>query len=290
MITKQLVQKLVQQQIPQWHHLPIEQIIPGGWDNRTFCLGNNLILRMPSAEKYAAQINKEFQWLPIFAPLLPVAIPSPVFLGKPSEEYPFTWSVYSWLEGETVAASKNYNLCTLAESLAHFLSMLHKIDTTHGPVPGEHNFFRGGSLDVYDEQTRHAISLLKNDIDAAKATHIWEQAIARNWEKAPVWVHGDIAAGNLLVQNDKLSGVIDFGLLAVGDPACDLAISWTLFDAKNRQIFREKLELDDATWDRARGWALWKALIVAAKITKSNAIEMEQCWHTIKQIFDDIAA
>ncbi len=279
-----LVRQLIDSQIPQWKHLTIKPVANSGWDNRTFHLGDAMLVRTPSAEIYADKIEKEFRWLPILAPLLPNPIPVPLVMGKPNADFPWQWSVYKWLEGQTVATAKNIDLDTLAKDLGLFLKALYTIDPTGGPAAGEHNFYRGGSLKVYDDQVQKALSILKNKIDAEKAHSIWKSAIATQWEKAPVWIHGDVAVGNLLVQNGKLSAVIDFGGLAIGDPACDLAIAWTLFKNSSRDLFKEATSLDQATWNRGKAWALWKALIIAAEVIDGPPIEKEQCWQTIDTI------
>lgn len=282
-----LVRKLIDSQFPQWKHLEIKQVAHGGWDNRTFHLGGKMLVRLPSAVEYAAKVEIEHRWLPILAPLLPLAIPVPLEIGQPGNSYPWKWSVYRWLEGEVAVTAQINNLSIFAKDLAQFLIALHKIDPTNGPVPGPHNFYRGGSLHVYDAQTRQAIEKLKDKIDAAATTQVWETALATSWNKPPVWVHGDICLGNLLVQNGKLSAVIDFGGLAIGDPACDLAIAWTFFKGESREVFRTILNLDEGIWARGRGWALWKALIVAAGICETNNIEGKDCWRIIDEVIAD---
>lgn len=141
---------------------------------------------------------------------------------------------------------------------------------------------------IYDAQTREAINILKNKINSDLAIKIWEGAAATEWQCAPVWVHGDISAGNLLVKDGKLCAVIDFGQLTIGDPACDLVIAWTFFDNKSRESFRQTLALDNETWARGRAWALWKALIVAAGITESNAVETARCFKVIETIVNSL--
>jgi aminoglycoside phosphotransferase (APT) family kinase protein len=246
-----------------------------------------MLVRMPSAAEYAYQVEKEHQWLPKLAPFLPLAIPVPIAMGKPTDRYPWKWSIYHWIDGESAASAPPLNLCEFATSLAQFLVALQKIDSTDGPIPGLHSFYRGGPLDIYDDETRKAIAVLKGKIDSEAVTEVWETAIATHWRKAPVWVHGDISAGNLLMKGGKLSAVIDFGQLAIGDPACDLAIAWTLFEGESRKTFREILSLDDETWDRGRGWTLWKALIVAAGFTNPNNKESSESWRIINQLLED---
>jgi len=259
-----LVERLIASQFPAWASLEIRRVEPGGNDNRTFRLGEELLVRLPSHAAYAAAVEKEQRWLPGLAPHLPLPIPAPVGLGEPTEAYPCRWSVYRWLPGEPVAFAPVSDLVRFAVDLAGFLSALQAIDAGAGPPAGRHSFHRGGSLAVYDAQTREAIAALGGTIDGETAAQVWELARASAWNRPPVWVHGDIAAGNLLVGDGRLCGVIDFGTSAVGDPACDLVITWTLLTDPSRTAFRQASQLDEATWARAPGWALWKALVTLA--------------------------
>jgi aminoglycoside phosphotransferase (APT) family kinase protein len=280
MIGVEIVRALIDAQFPQWSHLAIEPVAPGGWDNRSFRLDREMVVRLPSAELYADQVEREQHWLPRLAAHLPLEIPAPLAMGHPAFGYPWRWSIRRWIEGETVSLDAS---SAIAGDVAGFLVALQAIDPSDGPPPGAHNFFRGGDLRTYDAQTRKAIAILEGRIDSADTTKTWEGALATRWERAPVWVHGDIAAGNLLVRDGKLAAVIDFGNMAVGDPACDLAVAWTLFSGEPRSTFRAMLPFDDASWARARGWALWKALIVAAGLSTTNAIEFADPWHVIAE-------
>lgn len=282
-----LVQRLISMQFPQWADLPIKPVAVGGWDNRTFHLGEQMLVRLPSAEEYAMKVEKEQLWLPKLAPFLPLSIPTPLAMGEPGEEYPWRWSVYRWIEGETASIGSIADLCQFATSLAEFLNALQRIDVTGGPVAGSHNFYRGGPLSTYDAETRQAILILGDKIDTELATTLWDTALASTWTAPPVWVHGDISAGNLLVKEGKLSAVIDFGGLGIGDPACDLAIAWTLFKGKSREAFRAALPLESETWDRGRGWTLWKALIVYAGLPGTNSLERENSERVFEEILAD---
>ena len=155
--------------------------------------------------------------------------------------------------------------------LARFLASLYTIDPTGGPLPGSHNFFRGGDLRTYDKQTRQCIALLAEQVDARFATEVWEAALSTVSRPSSVWVHGDVAPSNLLVSRGRLSAVIDFGCSAVGDPACDLAMAWTFFVGKSRAVFRNALDFDDETWARGRAWAMWKALSTLAQSEMNRA-------------------
>jgi len=282
-----LVRRLVTAQFPEWKNLSISPVDRGGWDNRTFRLGEQMLVRMPSDAKYAVQVEKEHQWLPKLAPLLPLPIPMPLALGHAGEGYPWPWSIYRWLEGESAASAHIADLSYFARDLAQFLNALRRSDATHGPKPGPQNFYRGGPLTTYDAEVRKACEILHNKINSDLALKIWDTACATTWQGAPVWVHGDISAGNLLVRDGQLCAIIDFGQLAVGDPACDLVIAWTLFSGESRELFRATLDLDTATWARGRAWALWKALIIAAGLTNTNAVEGEHCWQILDEILAD---
>jgi len=288
-IDKALVSRLVAEQFPQWAGLPVRPVSLGGWDNRTFHLGDGMLVRMPSAGDYAGQVAKEHRWLPKLAPLLPLQIPTPLAMGEPAEGFPWNWSVYGWINGDTAAAAPEriIDLCSFASSLAQFLVALQRIDTLGGPAPGSHNFYRGGSLITYDAETREAIVALGSKVDAAAVAEVWETALSTFWQGSPVWLHGDVSAGNLLVREGRLSAVIDFGMLAIGDPACDLTIAWTLFEGESRETFRSMMALDAGTWARGRAWTLWKALIVAAGHTETNAVEAAKPWRVIENVLAD---
>ena len=281
-----LVQKLIATQFPQWAELSIKPVEFSGWDNRTFYLGEHMTVRLPSDEKYSLQVEKEQFWLPRLAPQLPLPIPTPLAIGKPGEGYLCHWSVYSWIAGHTASMEHIADLCQFATSLAKFLEALQRCDATGGPLAGQQNFYRGGDLANYDAETRQAIAILGNKIDVDTVTEVWNTALTSTWNKSPVWVHGDIAIGNLLVDKGNLCAVIDFGQLCIGDPACDLSIAWTFFTEESRNAFRAAILLDNATWERARGWTLWKALIVYAGLPGTNLLEVKKS----KQIIDDLLA
>ncbi|MER9234792.1 aminoglycoside phosphotransferase family protein [Mesorhizobium sp. M0622] len=281
-----LVRRLIAAQFPEWADLPVEPVEPGGWDNRTFRLGDSMSVRLPSAAAYVAQVEKEHRWLPRLAPHLPLPIPVPLAKGAPADGYPWPWSVYRWLGGRPAAAELIADLTEFARSLAGFLVALQRIDAAGGPPAGQHNFHRGGRLSVYDAETRAALSALGGRIDKAAAEAAWATALGSRWQGPPVWVHGDVASGNLLVEDGKLCAVVDFGSSAIGDPACDLVIAWTEFYGESRRAFRDAIALDKHSWARARGWALWKALIVASG-HDGNQREAEKSWRVIEDVLAD---
>jgi aminoglycoside phosphotransferase (APT) family kinase protein len=282
-----LVGLLVAEQFPQWADLPVRPVEFGGWDNRTFHLGSDKTVRLPSAARYAEQVDKEHRWLPKLAPHLPLPIPMPLTKGAPAHGYPWGWSVYRWLEGETAIVGRIADLRQFAIALAWFLAALQRIDPAGGPLPGRHNFYRGGPLMVYDAETRQALAALEGRIDTEAASAVWEAALDATWHGSPVWFHGDVATGNLLVKEGRLSAVIDFGTSGVGDPSCDLAISWTLFRGESRKAFHEALGPDDATWARGRGWTLWKALITLAEHVDTNPPQASVAQRVIDEVIND---
>lgn len=280
------VGRLVAAQFPQWAHLEVRPVEFGGVNNRSFHLGDEMSVRMPRAWSYAAQVDKEQAWLPRLAPQLPLPIPQPLGLGQPAEGYPWRWSIYRWIDGQAASRDRIADLPAFARDLAAFLKALQGLDTAGGPAPGPHNFLRGLSPAVYDAQTQEALADLEGEIDTPLAREVWEAALRSAWSGPPVWSHGDVAAGNLLVKDGRLSAVIDWGIMSVGDPACDLTIAWTLFDAESRAAFREALPLDPGTWARGRGWALWKALILMAG-QSGNHPEAANAPKVLQAILDD---
>ncbi|WP_238412408.1 aminoglycoside phosphotransferase family protein [Saccharothrix deserti] len=263
-----LVKRLIASQFPQWRDLPVTPVEVDGWDNRTYRLGDDMSVRLPTGEGYAPAVEKEHRWLPVLAPSLPVPVPVSLAMGEPGEGYPFHWSVRRWLDGQTAAPDRIDDLPAFAVSIADFIRALQRIDATDGPPAGAHCFYRGTPPAHYDDWTQSALTKLEGRIDTERAAAVWDDALrAPAWAGPPVWFHGDIASGNLLVDGGKLTAVIDFGGSGVGDPACDLVIAWTMFSGESREAFRDAVDLDTATWARARGWALWKALITLADET-----------------------
>ena len=268
-----LVVRLLITQFPRWANLTIEPVHSTGTGNALYRLGDDMVVRLPRIPWAVEQVDKEQKWLPRFAPLLPLNIPVPLAKGKPSEGYPWHWSIYRWLEGEDATTEPIADPCQAATDLAQFITALQQIEATGGPPPGRHNFYRGVPLAMRDQQTRAAIAALHDVLDADEVTAVWDAAIeVPAWNGVPVWLHGDLHSGNLLVQQGRLSAVIDFGGLGVGDPACDVMAAWLFLSAENRAVFRAVLQVDDATWARGRGWALSFGLIALPYYQTTNPV------------------
>ncbi|WP_407672958.1 aminoglycoside phosphotransferase family protein [Paenibacillus profundus] len=226
---------------------------------RTFCIKGSGDI--PRTYFVIIKNEKELMWLPKLKPCLSLPISSPIAKGEPNVDYPFPWSVNRWIDGDTASHSNISDVNNFACDLALFLIELQTIDTTDAPLAGKHNFYRGGDLFVYHDETEKAFEKLKDELLTDTLKAVWEQGIQSKWTSKNVWIHGDVAPGNLLVKNGALCAVIDFGIMGVGDPSCDYAMAWTFFDKDTRNVFFQTLGTDKGTIDRARGWALWKALI-----------------------------
>jgi aminoglycoside phosphotransferase (APT) family kinase protein len=256
-----LVHRLVSAQFPEWAELPIAPVLSRGTDNALYRLGDDKVVRLPRHEPTVGRLEHEHLWLLQLAPLLPFAVPEPLVRGLPAEGYAWTWSVYRWLEGEPATAERIGDESRLAADLAELIAALQRIDADGGPPPSQLNAFRGEPLARRDEQTRTWIAALAGRIDIAAATALWEEALdAPEWDGPPVWIHGDLDARNLLVREGRLSAVVDWGCVGVGDPACDLMVAWKVLSVDTRDSFRAALAVDDATWVRSQGWALSQAV------------------------------
>ncbi|WP_017558245.1 aminoglycoside phosphotransferase family protein [Nocardiopsis baichengensis] len=264
-----LARRLVAEQFPQWAHLPVVPVPRSGMDNATFRLGREMTVRMPRFERWAEQVEREQRWLPFLAPQLPLPVSRPIAKGEPGSGYPFSWSVCAWLEGEAVGGEELADPERAALDLAEFIRALHKIDASGGPGPRASNAFRGVPMGdprdsiAVEERVRPKIEALEGLVDTDRVRAVWEEALAAPpWEGPEVWIHGDLAAGNLLAVEGRLSAVIDFGTVAVGDPACDLLPAWKFLPPRVRGVFREAVGVDEATWARGRGWGLASSLPV----------------------------
>lgn len=268
-----LVARLLAAQFPQWAGLTIEPVPSTGTDNALYRLGDEMAVRLPRIHWAIEQVEKEYQWLPRLAPFLPLAIPVPLAKGEPGDGYPWRWSVYRWLEGENATVERIADPRQAAIDLARFVGALQRIDARGGPPPGSHNSHRGEPLAMRDARTREAIATLRGALDVGAVTAVWDAAIgAPAWSGPPAWLHGDLQSGNLLAVEGRLSAVIDFGCLGVGDPACDVMAAWMFLSAETRGVFRAELQVDDATWARGRGWALSVGLIALPYYQSSNPV------------------
>jgi aminoglycoside phosphotransferase (APT) family kinase protein len=283
-----LVRRLVAGQFPQWGDLKVEPVRSAGTVHAIYRLGTDMVVRLPRVERATSSLEKELQWLPRLAPRLPLAVPVPLASGAPAEGYPWRWAVYRWLEGEIATRDRIADPGEAATRLARFVATLHRIEAKDGPLPGAHNWFKGERLANRDDATRRAIAALDGMVDVAAVTAAWEAAlVAPAWDGPGVWVHGDLIETNLLARDGRLSAVIDFGCLAVGDPACDVMTAWAYLPVASRDVFRAALSVDDATWARGHGWALSWALIALPYYKDTNPEFAAMARRTIAEVLAD---
>jgi aminoglycoside phosphotransferase (APT) family kinase protein len=275
-----LVQRLVAAQFADWAALPVRALASSGTVNALYRLGDDKVVRMP--RRAAHEVESEHATLRRLAPLVPVKIPEPLATGQPGEGYPWLWCVDRWLPGEHPTAGEITG--ALATDLADLVRALLRMDTTGAPPSA-----RGSTLRRWDAPTRAAIAQLGGTIDAAAASAAWEDALATpEWSGAAVWVHGDLMPANLLVRDGRLTGVLDWGGAGVADPAVDLAVAWNTLSASTRATFRAKLDVDDATWARGRGWALWTGLVALPYYRETNPTLAHNARYRLDQILNGL--
>lgn len=257
-----LVQRLVAGQFPEWANLPIEPVPQAGTDNALFRLGTELVARLPVQERKAATLAKELEWLPRLAPHLPLAVPVAVAQGEPGDGYPCLWAVYPWLPGEDATVAP------IADPVPQLVSFIQALQAApaDGAPPG-----RGVPLAERDAAFRASLERLPADLDREALAAGWESALhAPVWEGPPVLAHGDLDARNVLVEDGRLTAILDWGSFGAGDPACEVMVAWKLVPGDEREGFRDALGVEDATWDRARGWALSQAVIALGYYTEET--------------------
>lgn len=259
-ISDQLARRLVDSQFPRWRDLRLTRLPPIGTDNLLFRLGDELLVRLPRIHWAAEAPVREFDWLPRLAPQLPLEIPAPLVLGEPDDDYPYPWTVVPWLDGVNVTGAHlggvdNVDWQQLAHDVAGFLVALQSLDATDAPakVGGS----RGSPLADCDTWVRDWTRRAGDRVDGPAVLAAWEESLAAPvWDGPPVWLHADIHEGNLLVRDGRVSAVIDWGGLGVGDPAAELNAAWGFLPPSAISTYRKALGLDDAAWLRGRGWAL----------------------------------
>jgi aminoglycoside phosphotransferase (APT) family kinase protein len=282
---EELVRRLVAAQFPQWAGLPVEYVTSYGTDNDIYRLGDELSVRLPRISGATGQAAKEARWLPRLADALPVLVPVHLEKGLPDAGYPYEWAVYRWLPGSN-AAGGVADAERLAVEVSAFLTALRRIDTAGAPRAPAGS--RGGPVGAYDEGVRRSVAELGERIDGAAALRVWADALAAPaWDGPALWLHGDLLPGNVLLVDGGLAAVIDWSCLTTGDPAYDLLPAWSLFAGASRARFRAELSVDDATWRRGRGFALWQAVTALAYYWDTNPGMIRQASHSLEQILID---
>ncbi|MEQ9116358.1 MAG: aminoglycoside phosphotransferase family protein [Rickettsiales bacterium] len=283
-ITKGLVERLIDEQFPEWSDLEVSHLNVMGSDNVIFKLGDDKVIRLPRLESSSEFAERENIWLPKISKHVSIKTSQPVASGKPTSFYPFYWSVCYWIDGETSFEAKSINYNNLARDLASFIKELRNIKLS-GAEPLSK---RGKSLEVQVKDVEVALSDLKEEIDVKLASEIWQDCLnTEEYSGEPVWMHGDLLPSNILVKNGHLEAVIDFGLFGVGDPSCDLLPAWCLFDKESRNIFLEELKLDKASIMRGKGWALSVAIKILPYFRNTNRELVEVANKMLTNILSD---
>lgn len=276
-----LVRRLVAEQMPAWERLEVTALGEFGTDHALYRLGPDLLVRLPIIGWAVDQVASDWRWMPVLAPRLPASLPRPVAVGAPGHGYPFPWLVVEWLPGRPPVEGRVS--VALASDLATFVAALHAADTTGGPTKRPDD--RGGSLAARDRATRCALLDAADQLDVRRALAVWDDALGADpWGGPPVWVHGDLLAGNLLEQDGRLSAVIDFGALGLGDPAVDLTPAWGLLDGRGRSRFCADLAYDSHAWRRSRGWALTTAVMALGYYRDSVPAFLARSQRTIARL------
>jgi aminoglycoside phosphotransferase (APT) family kinase protein len=281
-IDADLVARLVATQFPHLTDLPIREVQPTGTVNAIYRLGDHLCARLPRVAWWAAALEHECHWLPKLAPHLSLRVPEPVGQGHPASSYPFTWAIYRWIDGQPYTDERIDDERQAARDLARFVAELRRVDPAGAP--------RGGRepLRELDDDTRTAIGSARDVIDADAATSAWERALqAPPWDGSPVWIHSDLLRPNLLVRDGRLGAVIDFGGAGVGDPATDVIPAWSVFSQTGRDAFRRALDVDNGTWNRARGIALHQAALIIPYYAQTNPAFAAPAKRTVEEILAD---
>ncbi|PCI73597.1 phosphotransferase [Candidatus Dependentiae bacterium] len=261
-----LVKNLLSQQFSEWKNLNLELIKPEGTDNVMYRLGDDKVVRLPRNQISSLNIEKEINILPILKPHISISIPEVLAVGKSDESYPFPWLICSQLEGKNLDDKDEVDLNQAAIDLGNLVRSMQNINSKNGITCK-----RGESISSRDNAVRKAIALSGRFFDTKLLTKLWNNVLkASEWKGDPVWIHGDLHPGNLLAQDGKISGIVDFSFSGIGDPAVDLMVAWTLFTKETREIFRAIVRPDDATWERARGWALFLGVLGYYYYVESN--------------------
>ncbi|MDQ2846624.1 MAG: aminoglycoside phosphotransferase family protein [Actinomycetota bacterium] len=287
-VRMEVVAGLVASQFPEWRNLPVRPVLSHGTVNALFRLGDELVLRFPLQPSLEPALREELideqRSAALLAPHLPLPVPEPIALGDPGEGYPGPWTAYRWIPGEIVSADTIHDPDALASDLAAFVNALHSVDTGNQVGP-EHG--RGGPLQLNDERVRRCITQSAELVNAIALERVWARCLDR-WagDVRQVWIHADLMPGNLVMRDGRLAGVIDFGAVRIGDPAVDLMPAWNLLPAFARDTYRRALGVDNATWERGRGWAIVQAIVALPYYVHTNTVMADTARRTIGAVLE----
>lgn len=278
-----LVRRLLSEQFPHLKEKSITLVRSTGTVNAIYRLDRDCYVRLPRLGKWAESIQREWIWLPKISPHISLQVPQPLARGKPAHSYPYPWTIYRWIEGDLYQDDLIHDERQAADDLASFILELRSVDMQGAPPGGRR------PLAELDAATRRAIEAAEGMIDTEAVGVAWNRSLeAPAWDGKPVWIHGDLLKSNLLVRDGRLYAVIDFGGVGVGDPAADVVPAWSVFNQSGRETFRKALDVDEHTWNRARGYALHQALLIIPYYPQTNPEFVSMAKHTIGQILTEI--
>lgn len=285
--SSELVRRLLADQLPQLAGRAVRHVRSTGTANALYRIGDDLLARLPLRPSTSWSIENEHRWLPHLALHLPLEVPRPVAIGRPADEFPWPWSVLTWVDGAD-ATDGSVDPGAAAEDLGRFVAELQSIEPPDGPEPDPVPFGRGVPLRERDDLTRRLAPKCAGLVDVHAVLAAWDQALdAPEWDGPPVWVHGDLSTGNLVVRDGRLAGVIDWNSMCLGDPAADAMVAWELFDEARRDRYRIASGADDATWERGKGWALTTAVVALPYYVGTNRFMVDQALTKIAAVLGD---
>jgi aminoglycoside phosphotransferase (APT) family kinase protein len=280
-------QSIIARQFPQWAELPVSAFESSGTDHLLFRLGDHMAARFPITENAARSVQGEWAGLRGLSDL-PLATPQILAEGNPDTEFPYYWSVVNWIEGQDASTATVSDWDQTACQLGAFVRALQNLKVTGVRKCGRENAYRGSALAVLDSWTRTSIGSVSEMFDRYAMLAVWEAALAVPvWDKEPVWIHGDIHAANIVVRNGQVTGIIDFDLSALGDPACDLALAWSYLSADTREFFFDAAEADRGTIRRGKGWALYIGAIALSYYRDRNPVLARMGIQAISSVLED---
>ena len=278
-INMALVTELLTEQFPYLAGRPLRLIRSTGTVNAIYRLGADLYVRLPRMANWAESLNREWQWLPRIAPHVSLAVPQPVARGTPTAIFPYPWAIYRWIAGASYRDDLISNERQAAQDLANFILELRRVDRQGAPHGGR------APLPELDAVTRSAIEACRGEIDTEAVLAVWTRSLAAlAWSGKPMWIHGDLLSSNLLVRGGRLSAVLDFGGVGIGDPAADVVPAWAVFRQAGRAVFRQALAVDEDTWHRARGYALHQAVLIIPYYPETNPQFVAMAKRTVSEL------
>ncbi|WP_151772873.1 aminoglycoside phosphotransferase family protein [Streptomyces abyssomicinicus] len=292
-VDEALVRALLKEQRPEWADLPLAPA-GAGTDNTMYRLGDDLLVRLPRTTEKAEAVRKEQEWLPRLAPHLSRPVPAPVHVGTPTGAFPLAWSVLRWIDGAEAGPGTVQDWAAFGADLAAVVGELHAVPLMGATRTDGLSGYRGGDLEPCDPWITRCLGDCRThvgcELDVDALEQLWRAALALPASSSPHgWLHGDLKPTNLLVREGALHAVIDFGSLTVGRPDAEHSTAWNL-PQEARQAYRDALDLDDATWSRARAWAISTGVSGISYYWDTFPAFVDECRALLRSVLADAEA